>query len=272
MNAPASNNPLAGLRIAVTRAESQAAELSARLRSLGAEVIEIPAIETRPPEDWGPVDAAIAHLADYDWIIFSSANGVRYFMERLAAAGVDRAALRARICAIGPATRRAAEHAGLRVELMPAEFVAESLVEAFSAYELKGSRMLWPRAAAARQFAPGALRARGAQVEVVATYRTVPPDDLPARARAVFCSARKPDWVTFTSTSTVVNLVNAVGPEALHGVRIASIGPVTSEALRRFGLGVTVEASPYTSDGLVEAILRAAQEGPAHSRIRPDMR
>lgn len=254
--------PLSGQRIVVTRAASQAEALAGRLRDLGAEVIELPAIEIRPPADFGPLDAAIARLPAYDWIIFTSANGVRWFLERLKTVGGDLQTLRARICAIGPATGRAVEAAGLKVDLMPGQYVAESLVEAFAAERLEGRHILLPRAAGARELAPAELRRRGAVVDVVEAYRAAPPENLSGEARRVFGSQIKPDWVTFTSTSTVKHLVEAAGTQALQGVRIASIGPITSAAVRRYGLEVTAEARQYTAEGLVQAILSCLQPDP----------
>jgi len=248
--------PLAGKKIVVTRGRSQAAELSGKLSRLGAEVIELPTIEIRPAGDYGLLDRAIACLDSYDWLIFTSANGVRFFRERLRALPVDLRSLRARICAIGPATRRAVEAVRLKVDLMPEEYVAESLLRAFAAHDLAGKRILLPRAAVARDLVPAELARRGAQVDVVEAYRTVIPDGTPARARDIFGGQRKPDWITFTSSSTVTNFVRAAGSEALEGVRVASIGPITSATARKHGIPVTAEAKTFTIDGLVEAILR----------------
>jgi uroporphyrinogen-III synthase len=248
---------LAGIQIVVTRARDQAGELSTKLRALGAQVIEFPTIEIRPAEDYGPLDGAIARLDSYDWLIFTSANGVRFFVERLKRCGCELRGLRARICAIGPATRRALEALHLKVDLMPKEYVAESLVEAFAAHDLAGQRILLPRAAVARDLAPAELARRGAQVEVVEAYRTVVPDQAPALARQIFSAARKPDWITFTSSSTVANFVVAAGVAAVEGVRVASIGPVTTATARKHGIPVTVEAKVFTIDGLIAAMLRA---------------
>ena len=245
--------PLRGQRIVITRAERQSSEFAAKLRALGAEVVEFPTISIRPAADFAPLDAAIARLSEYDWLIFTSANGVRFFAERLKVLPKD---LRARVCAIGPATRRAVEELGLKVDIVPPEYVAESLVEAFAGEELHGKRMLLPRAAVARDVAPEALRARGAVVDVVEAYRTVVPEDAAERAREIF-GVRKPDWITFTSSSTVNNFVAAAGREALDGVRVASIGPVTSHTLREHGVAVDVEAPVFTTDGLIEAIMAA---------------
>jgi len=179
---------------------------------------------------------------------------VRCFVERLDRSVFDWRSLRARICAIGPATRAAIEALHLKVNLMGVEYVAEGLVAAFADFDLAGKKILLPRAAVARDLVPVELTRRGAQVDVVEAYRTVMPDDAPARAAEVF--AHKPDWITFTSSSTVQNFVAAAGAGALEGVKVASIGPVTSKTARDSGIEVTVEAAKFTVDGLVEAILR----------------
>jgi uroporphyrinogen III methyltransferase/synthase len=241
--------PLSGRRIVVTRAREQADALSARLAALGAMVIELPTIEIRPPADPGPLDRAIASLPSYDWLIFTSANGVRAFIDRLR----DLRALRGKICAIGPATRAAIEALHLEVDLMGAEYVAESLVEAFAAHPLQGKRVLLPRAAVARDTVPFELSKRGARVDVVEAYRTVVPGDLPARVRDLL--ARPPDAITFTSSSTVKNFVAAAGAAALAGVKVVSIGPITSQSARDLGLTVDAQARVYTVEGLVDALL-----------------
>jgi uroporphyrinogen III methyltransferase/synthase len=245
--------PLFGQRIVVTRAAGQSAELAAPLEELGAEAILLPTIEIRPPTDPAPLDRAIAQLDTYDWLIFTSVNGVRGFIERLDRSGSDLRSLRAHICAIGPATRAAVEALHLKVDRMPAEYVAESLVEAFAADDLKGKRILLPRAAVARDVVPAELTRRGATVDVVKAYRTAAPEYLEQRVREVL--SHKPNWIAFTSSSTVNNLLAAAGREALQGVRIASIGPVTSSTLRQHSLSVDAEANPHTIPGLVEAIL-----------------
>lgn len=249
--------PLFGRRVVVTRAREQAGVLAAKLRSLGADVIEMPTIEIVPAPDYGPLDRATAELGSYDWLIFTSVNGVRYFLERLDRSERDLRALRARICAIGAATKKTLEALHLKVDLVGEEYVAESLVEAFSVYDLAGSRMLLPRAAKARDVLPRELARRGACVDVVEAYRTVVPENARAQAAEVFGARRKPDWVTFTSSSTVENFVQIAGRHALEGVKIASIGPVTSATVRKLGFEVTVEAGVFTTDGLVEAMLRA---------------
>ena len=235
--------PLAGRRIAITRAREQADSLAARLSALGAAVIELPTIEIRPPADPAPLDRAIADLPSYDWLIFTSANGVRAFIDRLP----DLRALRGKICAIGPATRAAIEALHLKIDLMGEQYVAESLVEAFAPHPLEGKRILLPRAAVARDIIPVELRKRGAHVDVVEAYRTVAPEirDIP-----------KFDAITFTSSSTVKNFVAAAGAQSLAGAQVVTIGPVTSQTARDLGLIVAAQASIYTVDGLVDALVK----------------
>jgi uroporphyrinogen III methyltransferase/synthase len=247
--------PLFGRKIVVTRSSGQAAEFSERLRALGADAIELPVISIQPPENPGPLDQAIERLASYDWLIFTSVNGVRFFLDRLDTSRRDLRSLKARICAIGPATRQAVENLHLKVDLMPEEYVAESLVKTFSGERLAGLRILLPRAAVARDLIPTELGKLGAQVDVVEAYRNIVPEDAATRARDIFSGANKPDWITFASSSAVKNLLAAAGRDALDGVRIASIGPVTSETARSNGLKVDVEAKQYTLDGLIQAIL-----------------
>jgi len=247
--------PLFGRRIVVTRARDQAEALSGTLRALGAGVIEMPAIEIVSAAGYGPLDRAIVEPASYDWLIFTSANGVRYFMERLDQSRQDLRALRARICAIGDATRNAVAALHLKVDLMGEEFVAESLVEAFRTVDLTGKRVLLPRAAVARDILPQKLRERGACVDVVEAYRTLVPAGLAKQAEEVFSAQHKPDWITFTSSSTVQNFVRVASRDVLSGVKVSSIGPVTSATAKKLGLQISVEAKVFTSDGLVAAIL-----------------
>jgi uroporphyrinogen III methyltransferase/synthase len=247
--------PLFGKRIVVTRAKGQADALSARLRALGAEAIEMATIEIRPAADYGPLDRALAELDAYDWLIFTSANGVRFFLERLDRSAADLRALRAKVCAIGPATRAAVESLHLKVDLMGKDYVAEGLVEAFRPYDLAGCRVLLPRAAVARDLVPVGLERRGARVDVVEAYRTVVPDGAVGQAREIFGAARRPDAITFTSSSTVRNFVDVAGVASLKGVQAVSIGPVTTQTARDLGIQVAAEARVFTIDGLVEAIL-----------------
>ncbi|MEO5923096.1 MAG: uroporphyrinogen-III C-methyltransferase [Bryobacteraceae bacterium] len=239
--------PLFGQRIVTTRDHRQSRELAEPLEALGAEVIALPTIEVLPPSDPGPLARAMAQLDTYDWIIFTSVNGVRRFIAALD----DIRKLRGKIAAIGPATKAAVEALHLKAECMPAEYVAESLLEALAGEDLKGKRILLPRAAVARDVVPTELAKRGAIVDVVEAYRTEAPANLAERAKEVL--ARKPHWITFTSSSTVKNFASVASVE---GIKIASIGPITSATARDLGMRVDVEASPHTMAGLVDAILR----------------
>lgn len=246
--------PLFGQRIVVTRARQQASTLSAQLTGLGASVIELPVIEIQSGNT-GALDAALLRLETYDFLIFTSVNGVERFLERLRQSPRDLRSIRGRLCAIGPATRDALERFHLKVDITAKEYVAEGLLEALAAHDMHGKRILIARAAVARDVLPDTLRARGAEVDVVEAYQTVPPEGLAERAREVL--AQNPDWVTFTSSSTVRNLAEAVGPQALHGIRTASIGPVTTETLAHYGIPLTTQATEYTVQGLVNAVLSA---------------
>jgi len=246
--------PLFGQRIVITRAKAQADALASKLAALGAETVELPTIEIRGAADYAPLDRAIERLSGYDWLMFTSANGVKFFLERLDRSAADLRALRARICAIGPATRAAIEALHLKVDVMGKEYVAEGLLEALQNHDLAGKRILLPRAAVARDLVPAELARRGAVVEVVEAYRTVMPESAPERAREIFSAPHRPDWIAFTSASTVQNFAAAAGVEFLHNVRVASIGPITTQAARHLGIEVTVEAPEYTIDGLVACV------------------
>ena len=252
--------PLFGQRIAITRDRRQAPQLSDPLEALGADVLPMPVIEIQPSSDPGPLDRAIAQLDSYDWLIFTSVNGVYTFLDRLDKSQKDLRSLRARICTIGPATRAAVEALHLKVERTPKEYVAESLLEAFAGEDLQGVRILLPRAAVARDLIPAEFARRGAVVDVAEAYRTVPPADLAPKVRDVL--ARRPHWITFTSSSTVKNFVGALEPlgglKAMAGIRTVSIGPITSGTLREFGLPVDAEADPHNIPGLVAALAARA--------------
>jgi uroporphyrinogen-III synthase len=252
---------LSGLRVLVGRARHQAGALSADLRKLGAEVIEIPFIEIRRPSSYKPLDAALENLAGYDWLILTSVNGVDAFWGRLRKLHLTRRRVKhLKIAAIGPATRKAIEKHGLRVAVVPKEYVAESVVSSLRS-RVKGKRVLLARAKVARDVIPRDLRKLGAQVDVVEAYETVIPEPSRGRLRAVLKSATLgPDVITFTSSSTVRNFVAlGGGSHELDGMKLASIGPVTSATLRELGLPVDIEAVEYTIPGLVAAIVRAAK-------------
>jgi uroporphyrinogen-III synthase len=258
------------VRVIVGRARHQASALSAGLHNLGAEVLEIPFIEIRKPRSYQALDSALRHLADYDWLILTSVNGVDALWERLRKLRMGGTPMRRlKIAAIGPATRQAIEQHGVKVNVVPKEYVAESVVRSLRR-KVKAKRVLLARAKVARDVIPRELRKLGARVDVVEAYETVVPRSSRLRLRAALASQnRRPDWITFTSSSTVKNFValldesrgrvggdhTSAGPKRhLKGVRLASIGPVTSSTLRELGLPVDVEAAEYTIPGLIKAI------------------
>ena len=249
--------PLFGTSVVVTRAREQSAQFREALRSLGANVIDLPTIQTEPVPDSTLIDEAINNLAAYDWLIFTSANGVRYFIERLDQSDQDLRDLRASILAIGPATAEAIRALHLKVDFLPDQFVAEGVLATFSSYGLTGKKILLPRAAQARDVLPRELERRGAEVDVISTYRTTLPEASRILAEKVFSAKQCPDWITFTSSSTVNNFASLTPVEQLKNVRIASIGPVTSETIRQLGLNVDIEAREYTTDGLLQALTEA---------------
>ena len=258
----AGKKPLAGQRVLVTRARHQAEALAARLRRLGATVVAVPSIEIRPPRSFRPFDSALRRVNRYDWLILTSVNGVEAVFSRLQKQRMSPRHLRhLRVAAIGPATKAEVERHGLRVHVMPPEYVAESVVKALRR-SAKGKRVLLVRARVARDVLPRELRRAGAKVEVVEAYQTV----APPKSRRLLRNAlrhRRPHWATFTSSSTARNFALLVGVgrvrAALRGIRVASIGPVTSKTLRELGVRVTVQARKYTIPGLVRAIVAAGK-------------
>jgi uroporphyrinogen III methyltransferase/synthase len=249
--------PLHGLRVVVTRARAQASELARRLAALGAEPIELPAIRIEPRIDSGEVRRAVTGLHAYALVCLTSANGVRLLFEAMAGQGRDaRALANANVAAIGPGTAAALAERGVIADLVPERYVAESLIEALGAVPIEGKPVLIARAAEARDVLPDALRERGAEVDVVALYETVAEDPDPTALER----GADADYVTFTSSSTVRNYVQAVGGSPPSEARVVSIGPITSEAAREAGLTVEVEAERHDVDGLVEALMRDAAE------------
>ncbi len=247
--------PLHGRTVVVTRARAQASGLAKTLRGLGAAVVELPAIRIEPRIESAEVRAAAASIAEYELICLTSPNGVRLLFEALAAAGLDARALAgATVAAIGPGTARALAAHGIAADVVPERFVAEALVEALAGVEVEGRRVLVARAAEARDVLPDALRERGGEVDVVALYETVreAPDDATVEA------AQGADYVTFTSSSTVRNLTEALGERFPAAARIVSIGPVTSGSVREAGLEVAVEAERHDVEGLLTALVADA--------------
>jgi uroporphyrinogen III methyltransferase / synthase len=255
--------PLFGRRIVVTRSREQAAELVEMLEDLGAEAIEAPAIRVGPPDNLEPLDRAAADVASFDWIVFTSANGVDHFMRRLLAGPSDVRALGGvKICTIGPSTASRLSRYGIKVDLTPDEYRAEAIVDVLKAQgDLHGKRFLLPRADISRELLADELREAGADVTEVAAYRTLPADAERDGDRDVYRMLldRQVDAITFTSASTVRNFVTMIGEEPaadlLRTTVIASIGPVTAEAAQQLGIQTTVMPTTYTIPALVQALV-----------------
>ena len=241
---------LFGKRILITRARAQASKLSAMLSALGAKCIEMPAIRIVSPSDnYQAVDTALAEIRKYEFIIFTSENGVKHFFERLQLKNLDtRSLANSKIAAIGSATSEELSNYGICADFVPTEFRAEALVELLKD-KVKGKKVLIPRAEDAREVLPQELARYGATVEVVPVYKT-------SSAIEGKINLDDIDLVTFTSSSTVKNLVNAVGAESLKDTKTAAIGPITAETLKTLGIKVDIEAEEYTIAGLVGAILK----------------
>jgi uroporphyrinogen-III synthase len=248
--------------VLVGRARHQAGTLSAELRKLGADVLEIPFIEIRKPRSFRPLDRALKNLNTYDWLILTSVNGVDAMWARLKRLGLDIShrgnEVGPRVAAIGPATKKAIEQRGQKVDVMPREYVAESVVHSLKS-RVKGKRVLLVRAKVARDVIPRELRKAGAHVDVVEAYETVIPEHSRRRLQATLKKwTTRPEIVTFTSSSTVRNFVELLGGEkkarSLDGIQLASIGPVTTATLRDFGLRADIAARDFTIPGLVAAI------------------
>jgi len=291
----ANTAPLGGIRVLVGRARHQAGALSLELRKRGAQVIEIPFIEIRKPRSFKPLDSALKKLNTYDWLILTSVNGVEAMWARLRKLGLSldrkheahyassvardnkndaRSGARPdrlRIAAIGPATKKAIEQRGPRVDVVPKEYIAESVVRSLKS-KVKGKRVLLVRAKVARDVIPRELRRAGAHVDVVEAYETVVPNTSQARLQRLIKNPRtRPHVVTFTSSSTVRNFIELLGANKnakrrlseLNGILMSSIGPVTSSTLREFGLPVQVAATEFTIPGLVAAIVNTIAQQPA---------
>jgi uroporphyrinogen III methyltransferase/synthase len=248
--------PLFGRGIVITRPEAQAEEFAELLRAQGARVIPFPVIRIAPPSSWAPLDQTLDRLETYRWIVFTSANGVSSFFRRLRERGRDIRDLKGiRIATIGPATAAAVEVRGIRVDLVPEEFISEGVVRAFAGEDLRGCRILLPRADQARDVIPEGLEKMGAEVDVVAVYRTLRSDRDAAELLPLFTGG-KVDVITFTSPSTVIQFLGIMGPDFRlpSRVRIACIGPVTAAAARKAGLRVDILQERYTIPELVDAI------------------
>src|ERR1035441_10566285 len=273
MRKPNEKRPLAGTRILIGRARHQAGSLSTSLRSLGASVVEIPFIEIRKPESYRPLDDALRNIKNYDWLILTSANGVEAMWERLRKLRITRRELKhLQIAAIGPATKKAIVKHGLKVKMVPEEYVAESVVKGLRD-KVNGKRVVLIRAKVARDVIPEELRAAGAMVDVVEAYETVVPEKSRVRLRALLRNAkRRPHIVTFTSSSTARNFAELlcgsrsprlhtdrgkVTADSFDGMQFASIGPVTSATLRELHMPPAIEAREFTVRD-DEAILKSS--------------
>lgn len=249
--------PLFGRRIVTTRTREQSKALRNAIEELGAEAVEIPAIEIRDPQSWQPMDDAISRLKEFDYLVFTSANGVKQFLRRLQSRGRDVRDLKGlQIGVIGPGTAAELAKVGIRADFMPEEYRAEGLIEFFKSIDINGKSFLIPRARVAREILPLALKQRGAYVEVVESYETVQPQLASGELERLLTPS--PDAITFTSSSTVTNFLRLLDDhhrrEVLEKIAIASIGPITSETIKRHGLQVSIEARESTIPGLVQAL------------------
>jgi uroporphyrinogen-III synthase len=245
--------PLAGIRVVVTRARAQAAELSDRLTTLGARVIEFPAIEIVPVAT-DSIDAALARIDTYDWMLFTSVNSVDIVFDRVDALGIGTAGLTdIKIGVIGRSTADRVRRRGASIVLVPDEFVAESMVKGLLNHGVSGKRILLPRARIAREMLPASLRAAGAEVDVVAVYETRRPEHQHDIVQQI--ASGDVDCVTFTSQSSVRNVIDALGQSLPDVVKIACIGPVTAAAAVESGLRVDILATEHSIPGLIDALV-----------------
>ena len=252
------SKPLFGRGVVVTRPEPQAAELAALLWAQGARVIHFPTIRIEPPSTWVELDGAIEQIETFDWLIFTSANGVRFFFQRLKSLGRDIRDLKGiRLCTIGPATADALGNLGLPVDLLPDEFVSEGVVKAFAGRDICGKRILVPRAEKARDIIPAGLTEMGASVKTAVAYRTVNSGRSRTELERLYDEG-KIDIITLTSPSTVNNLIKIMGKghPLFNGIKIACIGPVTAAAARKAGLTIDILQDRYTIPDLVESMVR----------------
>lgn len=252
--------PLLGKTVVITRARGQAAEFSRLLKNYGARVIEFPTIEIIPPDSWKRLDKAIDRLGTYHWLIFTSANGVRFFLKRLRMKKKRLAEFKdLRFCAIGPRTAQELEKAGVKVDIVPERYYAEALARRLGIEQLKGRRILLARAKKARDLLPRKLRTLGARVDVIEIYQTIAPTISGEEIERVF-QENKIDVITFTSSSTVDNFLRMYREKAglkppLGEVAIAAIGPITSNTLRKRGITPDIIPDSFTIEALTRAIV-----------------
>ncbi len=255
--------PLFGKKVIVTRSRKQASAFAAGLEQSGAEVLQFPTIETIEPESWEPADRALAEISSYQWLIFTSPNGVDFFLRRLKEKNLDiRSLAGLKLAAIGPVTAKKLQDLSLHVDVIPGEYVAEDVIRSLRSADsgLSSRKILLARATEAREVIPDELRKSGAQVDVVPVYRTVKPKhDLEAVVQQI--EKKEISLITFTSSSTVKNFIEMFDGvegfdiiEKMRGIHLASIGPITTETIKSFGLDPEIQASSYTIPGLTKAI------------------
>jgi uroporphyrinogen III methyltransferase/synthase len=258
------NLPLAGKRILITRARSQSTGFGTALRAKGAEVIEFPMIEIVPPLRWNELDRSLNRFNSYAWIIFTSANGVKFFLQRLKEKKI-RTSLppSLRVCAIGPATAKELKEKKVRIDFVPREYVAEAILEGFEKMSIRGKRILLARAKVARDVLPRGLRQMGAEVDVVEVYRTLKPRGGAKKLRKLLTN-EKVDVLTFTSSSTVSHFADLLRKEDLgilmKNVTIACIGPITARTALEWGMKVHIQPREYTIPALTQAIVEYFQK------------
>ena len=253
------SKPLFGKRVVVTRSRGQASAFAEMLIDRGATTIEFPTIDVIPPSTWDELDHAIDAIESYQWVIFTSANAVRFFFERLRGRGRDIRLLKGvKICAVGSKTAESVEQHGLRADLIPAEFKAEGVLEALGGTNVKGQKFLIPRAKKAREIIPDRLRELGAEVTVATAYENVKPTSDADRVRKLF-QEKKIAAVTFTSSSTVHNFIEIIGQKEykslLDGVVVACIGPVTAKTAEEYGMRTDIMPNEYTIPAFVDAMV-----------------
>jgi uroporphyrinogen III methyltransferase/synthase len=253
--------PLFGKGVVITRPERQADDLARLLAAQGANPIAFPTIRITEPSDWSELDRALTNLESYDWLIFTSANGVHFFIERLCQKGMDIRDLKAiKVGCIGPATAGQIEDRGIRVDLVPDEFIAEGLLKSFASMNLSGKKILIPRASRARDILPQGLKKQGAYVDVVTAYQTIQSRRKKEELTG-YLDAGEVDVITFTSSSTVTNFVGIMGQGFIlpDHVKIACIGPVTAATAVKAGFQVDIRQEEYTMEGLVQSLVKYFQ-------------
>ena len=252
------NAGVRGKKILITRAREQSGEFAARLNQLGAEVVEFPTIEIVPPSNWEALDQAIDRITSYDWMIFTSANGVHFFFQRLKEKKKTRHSLSGiKICAIGPATAKQLKGEGIRVDFIPKKFIAEAILHGFKKMGVEGNRILLARAKEARDVLPIGLRKMGTEVDVIEVYRTIKPRGGARRIRKLL-EEKNIDMITFTSSSTVTHFVELLKgtdlKKMLKDIAIACIGPITAQTATERGMRVHIQPQQYTIPSLTRAI------------------